>query len=142
MMRMNNVRMTTTVPRDVLLEKLRTNLEGHARIVAEARAGYLERAQRALTGRLEDLKAGRLVHLQFNLTPPQDISEVYRTTIKMLELTTQTEVVLGADEFRQLVEDKWDWTDSFLAVNKMYSATAARLSDGGSADEPVGAGPG
>lgn len=125
MMRMNNIKMVTVVPRESLLAKLRENAAEHKQIVEEARKGYVEQARKALEHRLERLAKGEIVSLQFSLSAPQDYSEVYRTTIEMLEWTKEDQITLQADEFRQLVQDQWDWSDSFYLGNSTYSPTAA-----------------
>ena len=121
MMRMNNVKMLTKVPRLKLLETLKSNLAKHSSIVQEARDGYIKKAKLALESRLEQLRKGQLVTLQFTLSPPVDYSEVYKSAIAMLEWNENQFVELQADEFRQLVQDEWDWTDGFLASNSAYS---------------------
>lgn len=128
MMRLNNVRMKTTVKKAELLEKLKKNRTAHAQIVREARDGYVEKAAAALRKRLDDLRKGKIVALSFSLRPPLDYTETYDTTIHMLEMNQAESVVLEADEFRQLVEDRWDWTGDFIGQNKMYSATAQKMS--------------
>lgn len=107
-----------------LLETLKINLERHSIIVKEAREGYVEKAKQVLSKRLEELKSGLLVSLQFKLTPPTDYSEIYKTAIQMLEWNTEEYINLSANEFRQLVQDKWDWQTQFLTSNMRYSKTA------------------
>jgi hypothetical protein len=128
-MRMNNIQMTTTVVRKDLLAKLKENLSRHAQIVKEAREGYVQQARKALEARLRDILEGKCVALTFLLDPPADYTEVYKNSIEMLEWNTQDQVVLEADEFRQLVRDEWDWMSTFLASNKAYSVSATRMSD-------------
>lgn len=128
MMRYSNIRMTTRVRRTELLDKLKANLAEHQQIVQEAHAGYIEQAKKAIADRLDKLQAGLCASLQFSLNPPADHSEVYRTTIAMLEWNQDEFVELGADEFRQLVLDEWDWTHAFLANNSAYSMSALRKS--------------
>ena len=123
-MHMSRIDMTTTVKRTELLQKLRANLENHAEVVREARNGYVKRAAEALKGRLEELRSGKVVALTFTLSPPADYSRVYQDVIAMLEWNTQEEVTLGAEEFRRLVQDKWDWTEGFFASNLGYSQKA------------------
>lgn len=125
MMRMNNIKMTMSFSRTELLEKLKANLANHSKIVEEARAGYIEKAKAAVAARLDVLKAGTVVALTFSLQPPVDMSEVYKTTIGMLEMSKDEAITLTADEFRQLVQDEWDWTDNFLVANRAYSDLAA-----------------
>lgn len=123
-MRMNNIRMTTKVDRFKLLETLRANRAKHAKIVAEAREGYILKAREALERRLAQLATGQLASLSFSLVPPMDYTETYDNSIAMLEWNVQDEVELEADEFRQLVRDEWDWTDMFLTNNSRYSHSA------------------
>jgi len=127
MMRMNNIKMTMNFSRTELLAKLKENLANHAKIVEEARVGYIEKAKLAVADRLEELKSGKVVALAFNLSPPVDMSEVYKTTIGMLEMSKDENITLTADEFRQLVQDEWDWTDNFLLSNRHYSDRAAGM---------------
>ena len=130
-MRNQNIQMKTTVKRSDLLTALKKNLDNHAKIVAEAREGYVEQARKALTNKLDELKGNRhQTSLVFSLSPPQDYSETYKSAIAMLEWNTADEVTLEADEFRQLVEDKWDWTMNFYATNSNYSSTASAFFGG------------
>lgn len=124
-MRSQNINMTTKVKRKDLLKQLEKNLAQHTGIVVEARAGYIKQAKEALAERLNDLANGKTLSLSFHLSPPQDYSEVYKSCIQMLQWNTEEEVVLTSDEFRQLVEDKWDWTYGFYNTNAQYSKTAA-----------------
>ena len=124
-MRMNGIQMTTVVNKDDLLKKLQKNLAEHSAIVKEAREGYLKRARRALDAKLEEIRSGKIVALSFDLRPPLDYSSVYKTTIQMLKWNTAERVHLGADEFRQLVEDQWDWTRDFYSSSLAYSARAS-----------------
>ena len=121
MMRMAGITMKTTVRVDELLATLRKNLETHASLVAEARVGYVDAARKALEARLASLRDGKVVALSFALYPPKDHTEVYKSAIKMLEWTTDPTVTLGADEFRQLVEDEWSWSGDFYLHNAKFS---------------------
>ena len=126
MIPMINIEMVTIVKKTELLKTLRGNLEEHSKIVQEARDGYVKKARVALENRLEQLRTGKIVSLTFNLSPPLDYSSIYRTAIKMLEWNTADEVKLQANEFRQLVLDKWDWSKGFYASSSTYSAIANR----------------
>lgn len=136
MMRMNNIKMNVTVPREELLLKVRKNFEQHRQIVKEAHAGYIEKAKVALCERLDALKAGRAETLHFSLIPPTDHSDVYRAVIAMLEWTKDNTVQLAPDEFRQIVLDEWEWRDSFLSNSQKYSNTASMLYNLGNRVEP------
>lgn len=58
------------------------------------------------------------------MTPPADYTEVYVNSIEMLEWNKDESIQLGADEFRQLVRDEWDWSEGFLTQNANYSKSA------------------
>ena len=77
-----------------------------------------------LKKRLKMVKDGEDFDLYFKLEPPQDHTTIYESVVHMLETTTESEITLGADEFRQLVEDSWDWQNSFLHSTVAYSASA------------------
>lgn len=61
---------------------------------------------------------------KFALTVPVDYRSAYDTTIAMLEWSTDDNITLAADEFRQFVQDQWDWKDGFISSNAAYSSTA------------------
>lgn len=124
MINMSSIKMTTTVDRKKLLETLKSNLERHTAIVQEAKNGYIEKAKKALEKKLNQLKENKIVSLTFTLYPPTDYSEIYKSAIQMLEWNSSESVELHAGEFRQLVQDEWDWTDSFLASSMQYSNQA------------------
>lgn len=117
------ITMNIKAKKDEILVILEKNLESHAKMVAEAREGYVKRAQTELEKRLGQIKEGKTVALSFHLKVPKDYSSVYRTTIGMLRAHTGTEIELSATEYRQLVEDEWDWTREFAGSNAVYSSS-------------------
>lgn len=123
--------MEITAKRVDVLAKLRVNRELHAKVVIEARAGYLRRAQAALEERLAKTKEGKLVSLGFRLQLPQDYTSVYDTAITMMELHTGDEIKLSAGQVRSLMRDEWDWSHTFYSTNAEYSGTAAEKLSGG-----------
>ncbi len=122
MMGQYGIQMNITCDKDEILEKLRANLEQHSKLVAEARDGYVKRAATELEKKLALVREGKVVSLSFHLKVPKDYSTVYKTAIQMLEHHQEERIVLSATEFRQLVEDEWDWTREFFGSNSAYSA--------------------
>ena len=125
-MRHGDISMTVKVEREKLLDTLRKNRERHAKIVKEAQEGYKTKAIEALRSKLNEFTAGKIAYLQFNLQPPLDQTKQYDTAISMLEWSKDETVELESNEFRKLVMDEWDWMNSFLQSNSMYSTEAAR----------------
>lgn len=117
--------MNITANKKEVLETLEKNRNQHKVIVGEARAGYFEKAQKALELRLAQLKEGKLVSLSFRLQPPVDHTDVYDTAITMLEMHREDTIVLDSDMARSLIQDKWEWADQFLHSNAIYSKTAS-----------------
>ena len=120
-----NVQMKTTVSRLDMLKTLRENRDKHAEIVKEAQAGYLTAAAKAVEKCRASLAEGKVVSLnKFALSVPVDYRSAYDTVITMLEWSKDENITLAADEFRQFVQDQWDWKDGFLTSNAAYSGTA------------------
>lgn len=128
MMRHLGIEMKTTVKREFLLDRLRKNLAEHQKVVAEAKEGYMKKAEELLEKNLAKIKAGEYVDVNVVLSKPVDNSSAYTTVIGMLENNVESEITLSASEYRMLAEDEWDWKQSFLVGNAGYSATALRLS--------------
>lgn len=124
MMRHHNLAIRANCSTLVVREALMRNKEQHAKIVAEARIGYLNKATEALTDRLEQIADGKIVALHFDLVPPADYTEEYDTAIQMLRLHQDPEIELSFTEVRMFIEDKWDWSDGFFATNAVYSDSA------------------
>lgn len=120
-----NIMMEVECDKKAVLDKVRSNREGHAKIVVEARAGFVEKAKEMLTEKLDLLKQGKLSELSVHLSSPADHMREYDTVIRMLEMHTEETITLGGEEVRMFIEDNWDWSDQFIAVNAAYSGTAA-----------------
>lgn len=112
-----------------VLATLRENRQKHSKIVEEARKGYVEKARKALTERMKELEKGKITPLRFDLVVPLDYTKTYNTAILMLECHQDASIVLTATEFRNLIQDQWDWSRSFYVSNSAYSGTAAAVAD-------------
>lgn len=124
-MRLMNVQMKTTVKVSDLLARLIENREKHAKIVEEANAGYLVAASKKAMDAVEAFRAGKVDSLQnYVLRVPEDYTSAYDSCIEMLRWSQEETITLAADEFRQFVQDQWDWKDGFIAGNAAYSQTA------------------
>ncbi len=124
-----------TMDKAKLLEALKTNRAEHRRIVEEARAGYVDKAQKALTDRLMQLKSGKMKSLAFALQMPLDHTSEYDTVIAMLESCVDAQITLTDRQFRSFVQDKWDWEHQFLIANSAYSGTATSKLGYGAEDD-------
>jgi hypothetical protein len=116
-----------TADKKEVLARLKTNLAAHKKIVTEAKAGYLERAKKEISRRLDDLASGKIVNLQFGLALPQDNSRAYTSAIAALEMHTGDTIQLSGVDVRTLILNQWDWMQTFLGTNAMYSGTAREI---------------
>lgn len=123
----DNEGMSVTAKKDDVLAKLRYNRKQHAKIVHEARKGYVTRARKALEQRLTQMGKGEIVSLHFDLRLPVDYTSEYDTAIEALSWHTGAEITLSAKQVRNLIMDKWDWTATFYGTNSFYSGTAAAM---------------
>jgi len=117
------IKMNVTCKTSEVLARLQDNRGKHAKIVAEAREGYIKAAQAELEKRLAKIREGKIVGLTFQLSLPKDCTGAYDTVIEMLQSHQSETIELSATEFRQLMMDQWDWSHEFLYTNAMYSAS-------------------
>lgn len=142
---------TITANVDDVLAALRRNLEEHKEIVAEAKAGYIEKckaallnAKKTLNKRLAAAKAGEdpdMNAIAFNVRAPEDHSKEFITAIKMMELHKASweslpggvekngpaRFDLKAVDVQRFILNDWGWMEQFLATNAAYSGKAAML---------------
>ena len=108
-----------------VLEALHEQLEDHEEIVAEAWEGYKESAQAMLAKALSQIEAGERAGLRLVLQAPADHSADIARAIQMLEMASNQEVTLEEHQFACYVQGQWNWADTFLASNSLYSKKAA-----------------
>lgn len=122
---MYSIEMNVTVDKNKLLQTLKANRAAHKGLYEDARKGYCENALKAVISKMEVLKLGEPVALAFSFSPPQDMTSVYDTAVKMMEWNMDDKVTLDAVTFNRLVEDDWDWSHSWFKSNSQYSHSVA-----------------
>lgn len=108
------------VKRDDLLDALRKNRDAHRDTFEQAATGYRKRAIEELDASLQDAKAGKKIRRSIGLVEPMDQTKDYDRVIRMLEMTVDDVVTIGATEFQQYVMDDWSWKEQFTASNAAY----------------------
>jgi uncharacterized protein YggE len=103
-----------------LIEKLEENFKRHKEELKKAQADYIAKAQIVLDSRLRKIKAGEVVHLSFDISPPDDHTEDYERAIEMLKMSEDETVTITATQFAAFVQDKWNWKNSFISKNNSY----------------------
>jgi hypothetical protein len=113
----------THINKGELLAILETNRDQHRDKFLRAQEGYRRRVIQELDRRLEDARAGREIDLAFRLPEPEDHTADYEREIRMLELETESTVVLSMREFDQLVMDRWGWSEDFAMTSSAYATS-------------------
>lgn len=106
-----------------LLSTLRENLEKHTAEYDEAVRRYPTAVAEALEERALAVRNGGKVNLTFNLPAPQTYADEYRDAIEMLEWAEDESIELDQHEFKQYVQDEWNWKKAFAASTTMYNAS-------------------
>jgi bifunctional ADP-heptose synthase (sugar kinase/adenylyltransferase) len=108
-----------------LIEIMRQNRENHAKIVQEAQAGFRARVISRLDEMLAMAQQGKKIDINVGLQMPVDMTGEYDTVIGMLELDINETVALDQYQYKNWVQDDWDWSRQALASNALYSRRAA-----------------
>ena len=109
-----------TFNKDVIILKLKKNLNLHDKILSEVRKAYVEEATTLLANRLDDLSQGKIVDLRFDLHLPKNHSDLFKRTIQILEDCIENTIVLDEYEYRQFVLNEWDWKEAFIDTANTY----------------------
>lgn len=120
---MENVRLR----KDVLLEKVLANRDGHRSIFEEAVEGYKAETIRQLEAHLDAVRSGKVRRIVVSLPMPEDHTRDYDRAIQMIEMDTRDEIELSEYDFQSYVLDDWNWKRQFLTTNSAYSAGATRI---------------
>lgn len=112
---------SVTVRRHDLLEKLKTNREGHRALFLKAQEGYRSALILALDSALRDAQRDIAYRTYITLVAPEDHTSDYDTVIAMLEMSIEPEITVEQREFQCYVLDKWDWAAHALFLNSTYA---------------------
>lgn len=119
--------MNSRIEKTQLLEVLASNRAKHRAIFEEAVEGYRKKAVEMLNANLDAIKANKNHRVGVYLQVPEDHTRDYDRIIKMVNMSTDDEIVLQETDFKSYVMDDWQWTQQFLASNSVYSASATDM---------------
>lgn len=112
------------VNKDELLSTLRVNREKHAVNYAKAKEGFRILLEKELKQKLRALQEGKSIRLDFKNRKPTNNLKDYDDVISMLELSTDAEIQLDHQQYKQYFKDTWDWTKMWESDNTMYLSAA------------------
>lgn len=106
---MENIR----INKQELLTIVKENRKKHKLEYSEAIKAYRVKAGDLLEQEVQKIINGEKFELRFNLQQPRSYIKEYDLAIQMLEMSIEDSVEISDYEFRQLVNDEWDWKESF-----------------------------
>lgn len=117
-----------TFEKTKLVERIKQNRMAHQDTFASGIEGYGGEVQRQAAAIIKRVKAGdNNVHGALwdmaQLPRPEDHTSDYDAVIDMLELSSDTEIVLTYADFVRYVRDDWPWKGAFTASVSNYSST-------------------
>jgi len=113
---------TIRVRKTDLIEKITENRAAHHDTFDRAVDAYRARALELLEQRVAEIRRGEPISLHFGLPTPEDYTHVYDEALAQLEWTLDDEIELDQQTFAQLVLNKWEWAQRFMANTASYLA--------------------
>jgi hypothetical protein len=108
------------IKRIVLLNSITKNRSTHRKQFLKAQKGYRESMIEWFEQCLKDARDGNKIRRSISLPEPEDHTSDYDLAIKMLEMSTESEIKISAHDFSQYVMDDWGWKANWTASNSMY----------------------
>lgn len=105
-----------------LLKHLKKNRDAHTKEYAEAMIGYKETLVKELKVMTKKAAAGEDIELYVRVVKPENYEQSYTEAIEMLEWTVDKEVELDRNQFKQYVQDEWQWKQTFARTAALYKA--------------------
>ena len=119
-------RLEMKFPREALLQKLRENKEKHETRYKEAKDGYLTQLKECLESSLRNINE-QGIYPSFDAAKewfdkPRYYGDCYTQALEMLEFCSEESVTLSGEQFRELVNDEWNWSSDFDRSHAKYSS--------------------
>lgn len=118
-----------TVNKGDLLAIIKKNRTSHQELFDEALAGWHAQCLAEVGAVLEALQQSTEVKVSLRIPRPTDHTGEYDTIISMLERSISDEVTIDTQTYRQFVEDEWEWKQSWLIQNSVYSGAVKAKAD-------------
>jgi uncharacterized beta-barrel protein YwiB (DUF1934 family) len=109
------------INKNKLLDIVRENKEKHIKEFNEAVEDFKKAVIKISEENIALVKEGK-IELKTIPTKPISYETSYTRAIRMLELSVDVEIELALHDFDQLVQDEWQWKQSFLTSNSTYKS--------------------
>lgn len=109
-----------TVKKDELLLAIKGNLATHRETFLKAQEGYRAAVIAELDKMLADARDGKKLRVAVGLVAPEDHTKDYERVVRMLEMSTASEISISEHQFAQYVLDEWGWKGKFALDTQRY----------------------
>lgn len=113
---------TVRINKGDLVNTLIKNRNAHKAEYADAVKGYCTKMVGFLKEKAGLMEMGYPHEIIVHDFPPEDHTDDYNRALRMLEMSVDSTIELTESEFRQLVEDDWQWQATFKAAAMKYSS--------------------
>jgi len=114
---------TITVSKEDLKSALVKNRTAHVKDFNLATENYWLRAEAEVERLLRRVKGKRVDNneLFINLQKPESHETDYDTALEMLEWHMSDTIEVSQTEFKQFIQDEWQWKRNFAATTQFYN---------------------
>ncbi len=116
--------MKVKVKKAELLNALKENREKHAADYEKAKIGFRKVLEKELEKKLQQCRDGKKVELLFKNQKPNSHLKDYDDVIGMLEFSTDDELTIDHQQYKQYVKNEWDWIKHWATSNSVYLSAA------------------
>jgi hypothetical protein len=111
-----------TVNKAELIAKLEHNRALHHDIFEAALLAWKDAALAELDRFVDQVRLGRPMRIWSSLPVPEEHLDDYDRAIRMLRMHLDDTITLSEEAYNKLVEDTWDWRETFGANTASYLA--------------------
>ena len=109
-----------TVRKAELLRIVTANRDKHRSTYEQAFEKFKDAMRKKLELHLSDLGRGRIPPITLKIEVPEDHTDDYDQVLGMLTLEVNDNVTLSWEEYRNYVDDEWDWSRRWAANTSSY----------------------
>lgn len=110
-----------TINKDKLIEAITTNRDVHVAEYKVMLEEYMKQAISGATVLLKSLvKGDSSTKLNLDLRKPLNMEQSYTDALDMLQYEEESTVTLTDREFKNLIKDDWEWSNTFAMSKTAY----------------------
>lgn len=114
-----------TVQKELVIERIKTNLEEHKKIFQAAIEEYRRQVIDDLNAKIDSVKAGKPIQHFIALPLPEEHTEDYLRVLRMLEHHQDALIKLSEADYATYMDNEWSWQRSFIANTTSYATAGA-----------------